>query len=244
MTSRNLQVLFLVLIVFILPMAVFFTYLNRPVNQSNVVFQTPSTQTYSEASVNSVGKYPLHRDIRATMFWVGEKASDANDYIPNKSSAWDINWMENFGGIDTPYSRKGYHPEDFIPNENPFYIALPYNDFDDSGRKENAKNIPWYFEGAGEKYSFVKNRWVRLLYKGNVCYGQWEDVGPFEEDDFAYVFEGQPPKEKRAGIDLSPALTTCLKMATNDNIHWQFVEEEQVPHGPWKEKITTGGVTW
>lgn len=202
-----------------------------------------STAVNSNLEKTSENPYQVHKKIYATMFWVGEDSSDENDYIPNKTSAWDIDWMNNFGGIDNPYKREGFYPESFKPKENPFYIALPYTEYDDLGLKTNASKIPWYSEYIPET-SLLKNRWVKITYENKICYGQWEDVGPFEDDDVDYVFGTNSPKNKRAGIDLSPALRTCLKMATNDYVEWQFIDAKFVPEGPWKEIITTTQINW
>lgn len=196
---------------------------------------TPNQQDDSNSS------YLLHKNIYATMFWVGEKATGANDYIPNESSAWDKDWLDHYGGIDNPYSRNGYYPNDFTPKENPFYFALPFNDLDGFGKKPNLDFLPWH---SDSNTSALKNKWIKIIYKGKACYGQWEDVGPFEQDDFEYVFLGHEPKNKRAGIDLSPALRTCLEMATNGLVNWQFVDEVNVPDGPWKETVTTSQLNW
>ena len=204
---------------------------------------TPSPAP-SPAKMPVVDKYILHKNNVATMFWVGEKATDANDYIPNEKSSWDGNWLEHFGGIDNPYTRDGYFPVGFTPLENPFYYALPYNDLDENGQKESAKNIPWYNSSVGKWGSILKNRWIEIKHKNQVCYGQWEDTGPFEYDDFDYVFGNKRPLEERAGIDLSPAFRHCLQMAGNGYVDWKFVDFEDVPDGPWKEIITTSGVNW
>ncbi len=45
-------------------------------------------------------------------------------------------WMQDYGGVDDPKKRNRYYPECFIPKENPFYCALPYNDFDENGEKK------------------------------------------------------------------------------------------------------------
>jgi hypothetical protein len=188
----------------------------------------------------------------ATVFWAGEGEDADNGYITNVESAWDGDWMQHFGGVDDADDRCGFNPCDFTPKENPFYIALPYNDLDDNGdTKANAKRVPWYRES--EK-SIIKNRWVavradppRLASQGEaggkVCYGQWEDVGPFHEDDIEYVF-GTAPKPlntegEKAGIDLSPALRDCLGVDGSSNVEWRHVEENDVPQGPWKNIITT-----
>jgi hypothetical protein len=205
---------------------------------------THSPTPKSTPTPEVLSAYPMHQRIYATMFWVGEDASEENDYIPNQSSSWDSNWLENFGGIDTPYARVGYYPKAFVPKENPFYVALPYNDLGYDGRKENAASIPWYTTTEDDSYSFAKNRWVKVTYKTQTCYGQWEDVGPFEDDDMEYVFGEKKPHDKRAGIDLSPAMRTCLKMITNGYVNWQFIDESSIPDGPWKKIITTRQVNW
>ncbi len=212
-------------------------------SNNNLITITPTPTSFPPTPIWSHA-YPVHRDIYATMFWVGEKATDENDYIPNEASAWDTHWLDNFGGIDNPYTREGNYPKGFIPKQNPFYFALPYNDFSDSGRKENATRIPWYFTEITGDYSYLKNRWIRIKHNDQICYAQWEDVGPFEDNDIEYVFGSAKPKNERAGIDLSPALKGCLHMATNDYVDWQFVNEAEVPEGPWKEIITTSQVNW
>ncbi len=211
-------------------------------NHTAVSTLSPSPLPSSNTPARS--QYPIHKHIYATMFWVGEKATSANDYIPNMTSAWDNNWLEHYGGIDNPYSRQDYYPKAFKPKENPFYIALPYDDFSDTGRKQNAALISWYDPSIPESHSLVKNRWVKLIYKDATCYAQWEDVGPFETDDFEYVFNGKKPKSQRAAIDLSPAVRHCLKMALNDYIDWQFIDEKDVPEGPWKETVTISQTNW
>jgi hypothetical protein len=53
-----------------------------------------------------------------------------NNPTPNDASSWDPKWAENYGGTDTPVraERVNFVPKDFAPRQNPFYIALPYND--------------------------------------------------------------------------------------------------------------------
>ncbi len=183
----------------------------------------------------------------ATFFWVGEPADESNGYIDNVKSAWDSSWMTHFGGLDDPEDRCGYHPCSFTPLENPFYFALPYNDLDAAGlRKDSARQIPW-FKTAQDQKSVLKNTWIEVRYFDQTCYAQWQDVGPFETDDFDYVFGEEPPQNQlgvKAGLDLSPAMRDCLKMTTNDRVGWKFVEGEEVPAGPWTEIITTRSVSW
>jgi hypothetical protein len=185
---------------------------------------------------------PGFKAARATVFWVGEEATADNDYIANDASAWDSRWKEHYGGTDNPILRCGYIPCGFRPRENPFYIALPYNDLDDEGnQKPTAILIPWYRD-VSQGETLLKNRWVEVRLRSRSCFGQWQDVGPFESDDFEYVFGEAAPKNLfgvGAGIDLSPALRDCLRMVGNEFVLWRFTEESEVPEGPWKERITS-----
>jgi len=211
----------------------------------------PSTVpiTLSQPPVSTATPYPLHQNITATVFWVGEGATDENAFISNVQSAWDEKWMEHYGGIDDPYNRNGYFPQGFIPKENPFYFALPYNDFNEIGRKESAyKRVYWANEKIwGKDESMCKNRWIRIIKGDKVVYAQWEDVGPFETDDVDYVFGEALPKNllnNRAGLDVSPAVCDYLGLSGMDKVDWQFIDEEDVPNGPWKKIITTSGTCW
>lgn len=187
--------------------------------------------------------YPLHVDVTATLFWIGEDTKN-----PNTQSAWDMKWMEHYGGIDEPARRNGYYPAAFTPKENPFYCALPYTDFDTNGRKANTTMIPWAnTKRWGRRESMCKNQWVRISTKTTVVYAQWEDCGPFETDDAAYVFGAAKVKNTHnqcAGIDVSPAVHDYLGLDGIDRVNWQFVNSADVPDGPWKAIITDSQITW
>ena len=176
-----------------------------------------------------------------TVFWIGEPASDDNRDISNADSIFDNRWMEHYGGVDDPVLRSGHFPRGFAPKENPFYAALPYADIKHGGgRKPSAKDIPWYV-GEDERRSLVKNRWLEIRYKGRTCYAQWEDAGPFGEDDVDYVFGNATPHNtinRQAGLDVSPAVRDCLTLSGNDYTDWRFVNDEDVPEGPWTEIVT------
>ncbi len=199
---------------------------------------TTTLQTIKDVIVPDVG----WKTGIATVFWVGEVSDASNGYIPNDKSAWDGNWQAHFGGVDDPLNRCGFQPCAFTPKENPFYVALPYNDLDDFGeRKPDSVRIPWYSATATQ--SVLKNRWIEVRHKGTVCYGQWQDVGPFYQDDIEYVFgKNTIPKNQfgeKAGIDLSPALADCLSIDGSDPVEWRFVEASRVPQGNWTKIITT-----
>jgi hypothetical protein len=198
--------------------------------------------------------YPWHRNIVATVFWIGEPADSDTNYITNAVSAWDDHWIEHYGGVDDYQNRNGYFPAGFTPKENPFYLDLPYNDFDDQGnRRADVVRVPWYGERIwGPNESVMKNRWVRIVHNGTVCYGQIEDAGPRYYDDTDYVFGKARPRNRDyangTGMDVSPALRDCLGFTGLNNadnvVDWQFVDASAVPDGPWKQIVTTSNIDW
>ena len=208
-------------------------------------------ESTSSSSNNNIDNnlYLLHKNISTTTFWTGENGSSENGNIPNLASAWDDMWMLNYGGVDTPDARNGYYPADFIPNENPFYFALPYNDFDHNGDKkiDVTSYIPWAIPSDNKNESICKNRWIKIIKGSSTAYAQWEDVGPFGEDDKDYVFGNAQPQNdinNNAGLDVSPAVRDYLSLSDVDNVDWQFVDEEDVPDGPWKDIVTTTNINW
>jgi len=189
--------------------------------------------------VPSGGKYPWKTKIVTTTFWIGEDIAP-NNPVPNAASSWDPNWSKNYGGLDTPKrdQRSGFLPVNFVPQQNPFYVALPYNDVTKGKHKpEAAAMIPWFkdaFQAEGK--SVLKDRWIAIRFKDRVAYAQWEDCGPFRTDHAAYVFGTERPKpnlNKGAGLDVSPAVRDYLGMDDSDVTDWRFVEFEEVPRGPW-----------
>jgi hypothetical protein len=185
------------------------------------------------------GEYSWKFAISTTVFWVGEQAA-LNNPVPNDKSAWDVGWFSNYGGYDSPNSddRRDFIPADFIPRQNPFYVALPYNDVDDHHTKpEAAQVIPWFrtcFVRDGQ--SVCKGRWVAIRHGNRVCYAQWEDVGPYQTDHWQYVFGNERPRpnpNKDAGLDVSPAVRDYLALDSIDICDWKFVDFFRVPRGPW-----------
>jgi hypothetical protein len=256
MTTRSSRLLLVVALVFVVGIALYRTDMhtmeplaeplpNEPEPTEELPPQpSPSNEQIPESPVRTP---PVYKSVITTQFWVGEQSDESNGYIPNHESYWDDQWLEHFGGVDDPACRNGYHPCAFTPLENPFYVALPYGEYDEAGTglKASAQRIPWFSSDGTEP--LLKNQWVEVRYKSNVCYGQWQDVGPFLTDDFMYVFGTQAPSNTfgvKAGLDVSPALWDCLGLATNDVTTWRFVRASEVPDGPWKEIITTRGVSW
>ncbi|MGO4102706.1 hypothetical protein AB4Y63_02030 [Leifsonia sp. YAF41] len=215
------------------------------------------------------GQYPLHTDIVATTFWVGEvfdpNASDGSQVI----STYDSLWLQSYGGCDgvivagtcqtearTPGN--GYFPTSMKPQQNPFYLDLPFDDVNDPHAAAIRSDvIPWAHDAAytalaaDPNSSLMKNRWVQITSHGQTCYGQIEDAGPGVYDDANYVFgtgDARPANTKfnGAGMDVSPALNGCLRFTDlngeNDRVNWRFVEEKDVPAGPWLTIVTRSGV--
>ena len=158
----------------------------------------------------------------------------------------------------------GYFPLHMSPLENPFYLDLPYDDVNDSvGFAERCQVIPWakQIDPTGAhcsdgNFSYMKNRWVEIIGpNGHTCYGQIEDAGPRADNkyrDANYVFsstDARPNEQhwQNAGDDVSPALNGCLGFAaldgTGDLISWRFVDDADVPPGPWTRIVTHSGVT-
>lgn len=177
-------------------------------------------------------RYPWKMKIVTALFFVGEGGA--------KASAWDADWASNFGGFDNPdpSSRRNFMPVAFIPNQNPFYVALPYNDLARGTHKPEAKKvIPWFaeeFEREGK--SVCQNRWIAIRKDNRVCYAQWSDVGPHRSDHWQYVFGNERPKpseNRGAGLSVSPSVRDYLGMTDSDVVDWKFVDLRDVPPGPW-----------
>lgn len=214
-------------------------------------------------------RYPWHTDIPSTTFWVGEvfdpNASDGSQVL----STYNGSWLRDYGGCDGRVVGKdcrterrtaanGYFPTAMTPKENPFYLDLPFDDVNDPvGLRTRADVIPWAREARfasrlrNPGASLMKNRWVELRKGGRTCFGQIEDAGPGQYHDARYVFgdDDARPANRRyggAGLDVSPALNGCLGYAEldgdTDRVSWRFVDDRDVPAGPWSRIVTTSGV--
>jgi len=192
------------------------------------------------SSRTATQRYPWKTNIVTTVFWIGEQPTE-NNPVPNTKSSWDANWTGNYGGYDTPdpSSRRNFIPVSFMPRQNPFYCALPYNDVTHGQFKpEAALVIPWFKQAYTQQgQSVCKGRWLAIRRGNRVCYAQWEDCGPFRTDHFQYVFQNEKPKpnlNRGAGLDVSPAVRDYLGLQSTDVTDWQFVEVRDIPAGPWR----------
>jgi hypothetical protein len=188
----------------------------------------------------AVQRYAWKSNIVTTVFWVGEQAG-GNNPVPNFRSSWDLNWQANYGGFDTPEKseRRNYIPVSFVPRQNPFYFALPYNDVTHGQFKPEAPLvIPWFKQAyMGQGQSVCWHHWIAIRKGNRTCYAQWEDCGPFRTDHFQYVFGNEKPKPNLnhgAGLDVSPAVRDYLGLQPTDVTDWQFVNTQDVPPGPWR----------
>ncbi len=185
-------------------------------------------------------RYPWKENIVTTVFWVGERPT-ANNPTPNHKSSWDPAWAGNYGGFDSPDpgARNGFVPRAFTPRLNPFYIALPYNDVSQGKHKVEAPTvIPW-FRQAVLQYgkTVLRGRWIAVRRGSKTAYAQWEDCGPFSTDHWQYVFGNERPRANLnagAGLDVSPAVRDYLGLQPTDVTSWRFVDESEVPPGPWR----------
>jgi hypothetical protein len=209
----------------------------KPDSVTAMVF-APTSKTHSVVS-NSPRSFPWKTNIVTTVFWAGELPT-ANNPTPNRASSWDANWTQNYGGYDNPdpATRRDMIPIKFTPRQNPFYIALPYNDKARTGHRPEAPEVvPWFKEAyQGPAVSTCKGRWIAIRKGSRTAYAQWEDAGPFRTDHWQYVFGNERPKpnlNKGAGLDVSPAVRDYLGMQDTDVTDWKFVEFKDVPQGPW-----------
>ncbi|HEY6797544.1 MAG TPA: acyltransferase family protein [Kineosporiaceae bacterium] len=212
-------------------------------------------------SAPSLTRYPLHRDVLATVFWIGAIARpDAGEDGQSLSSAWDARWAQHYGGCDglgTPGARctsdverrqaPDWFPTATLPRENPYYLGLPYNDLI-SSKSTDRRAIPWSGDPGfsarlhDRSVSFLKNRWVAVSGPSGTCYGQLEDSGPGPLDP-GYVLGTVLPAASY-GINLSPALYRCVGLraeAGSGTVAWRFVDAPRP--GPWARIITTRQVS-
>lgn len=208
-----------------------------------------SVQATSDPEAEKGKEYPLHTEIMATVFYLGEEASAANANISNIPTSWDENSVQRFGGVDDPSRRsKDGGPVGFKPKHNTYYFALPADEFDKNGPIVGAHEAsPWADEATGEGKSLFKGRWIEVEKDGAKVYAQWVDCGPSDDPngirDYEYVFGDDDARPKnafglKAGLDLSPAAANALGFGIEEggaNVSWRFVEADDVPNGPWKD---------
>lgn len=207
------------------------------------VFSSIAAPALRLKDVKLYSTFPVKKNIVTTYFWIGQGSTGYNS-TTNYASAWDMRWTTSFGGVDQPYKRGTTVtslvtlPKKFAPTRNPYYVALPFNDI--KYPKLSAKYVPWWDAKAHKKNPYqsqVRGRWIMIEFQGVVCFAQWEDVGPLRYDHVGYVFGNERPTREHssAGLDVSPAVRDYLGLTGLNKTNWRFVEDDEVPYGPWIE---------
>lgn len=145
--------------------------------------------------------------------------------------------MSAFGGVDGPSDPNAaiLGPQDIARDENG---PIP-------GARQRS---PWRDEQVADDESQFLAQWVKVWpvdEPGRPAFVQWFDTGPYEEQDYEYVFgDGtqRPANEANrssenlgAGIDFSPAAAIYLGAAGGSGtFSWSFIDAADVPDGPWK----------
>jgi len=182
--------------------------------------------------------YPWRTYILTTEFWIGEGATPISS-TTNVQSSWDEEWLQKNHGVDSPNNRNGYASGGHASTLNPFYCALPFNDLAFPDKAQNWLPHGWYRRPSeGKQVSACQHRWVEIKNsRGDICFAQWEDVGPLTYDDAEYVFGGAKPRglgSDHAGLDVSPAVYEYLRLSDrNRYTAWKFADESDVRPGAW-----------
>ena len=113
----------------------------------------PSVGTSSSPPVTraSVDVSLSETNAVTTPFWVGEKQITEKKST-QYASAWEKHWLKSFGGVHNPEltSRGNYIPISFLPHQNTFYYALPYNDVEQGFDPEAQNAISWFKQTHAE----------------------------------------------------------------------------------------------
>jgi hypothetical protein len=193
---------------------------------------------FTDFSKKYKNTYPWRTNIITTEFWIGEGDTPIS-HTTNEASAWDLEWRDTNSGSDSPYNRNGYASGGHASTVNPFYVALPFNDLAFPDKAHEWLPRGWHRSNRdGKQVSACQDRWVEIKNaQGDICYAQWEDVGPLGYQDAEYVFGGARPVglgDNRAGLDVSPAVADYLHVNDrNRYMSWRFVDDEDVRPGAW-----------
>lgn len=195
----------------------------------------------TEAPMTQVATHPLHENIITTVFWVGEAPSNDNGRISNHQTEWDPDPVKRLGYTDSPDLARlpSGHPVGRSPNHNDFYCALPLGEYNENGLVKAEREASYWADQASslnDGQSLFKGRWVKVMHGDKTAFLQVLDTGPFSWSDRSYVWGSAKPSNalgEKAGIDISPAAATFLGVDGSSKIHWQFVDQAQVEHGPW-----------
>ena len=109
-----------------------------------------SAGTRAHGDGRSRGKIPWHGGVAPGDCGhrvLGGRASFRTQSGPEQSERVGSELAGELWRLDDPDHRDGFRPASFSPAQNPFYIALPYNDVTSGGRHrpEASEVIPWFW---------------------------------------------------------------------------------------------------
>ncbi|KAF2078286.1 hypothetical protein CYY_000378 [Polysphondylium violaceum] len=228
--------------------------LDNKSNSSNSIQQTYNVKDSRQFEIASERIFTTHYNIKTILHTLGDPNIELFSGH-QESTAWNADWYGKMGM--TTLEKCPYFQDFMLSNENYYFCTLPYNDIDKYGRKSSAHLIPWATLNDPQDHSILKNKWIRVAHKNSFAFCQIEDVGPENDDDFHYVFGASHsiPESSVGGLAISPIVANFLgimskfyenydsngKLTTTDEdvrCSWQFFQEEDVPEGPWKKRVT------
>lgn len=170
--------------------------------------------------------YPWNVKVTPNVIWIGQNGE--------KGSVWNSDWVRDNNGPDDPLHRNGYAVGDHASGLNPFYAALPFNDL--AHPDLTAKWLPAGWQRVaknGAMLSSCKDRWLEIKNaNGDICYAQWEDVGPGADDRAEYVL-GSAAAGDAPALAVSPAVSQYLQVGgdAKGQVSWRFVDAADVRPG-------------
>ena len=194
----------------------------------------------------SPGTYPWRLNITATVFWVGEDATERNP-VANHKSSWDSAWKESFGGFDNPdplHRTMDFGPRLSSPGRIPFMWPFPTTT---SARGAQAGGLPRHplvppkFSGKGQ--SVCKGRWVQIIYNKRSCFCPMGGLRPVHHGRTGPTSLATSPRQHAQQGSRNrhfPAVRDYLGIPGGTAIvHWRFVEFYRIPAAPGPSGETT-----
>src|SRR5437763_16827627 len=107
-------------------------------------------------------------------------------------------WTKSYGGFDdpNPAHRRNYVPLKFMPQQNPFYCALPYNDKAHTFHRPEAPRVGSRYKDAyyGPAVLTCKDRSITMRNCNRCAYAHLEDASTYRTDHYQYVIDNNVAK--------------------------------------------------